>query len=909
MKGSKAKIIRSNLKSAAAHPEIQQTQVQSLIWAAESKAKIHQLSPELLRAASILLTKEEIYDLNGGALGLIPDPIWEMALSKIPPELRRIYEIHSEIRSKLTAAHSSFAELERIAVLTGIPPQSGISVPDNSWSTHPGGFFVRYIPQGYSSTTIQLIVPEKRVAFNNETSLKLANLDLSNNDLTDAGMLGINQKNINLLAATSSLSFEYDPSEDIAVPANTSSQRLGFQPQPDHKHKHRSVPSPDREQRAESESEHDQEETIDDPCKRPNASVIGCENQSLGESINIAGTPFALYYQSDRASGRHRVNPVAVDYVQALGGWTLSAHHRYDPNTNAMYLGYGDRRDRTALGAIKLRPEGGFLIASESAAVVYEFASDGRHLKTVHGLTGGTLLAFSYDTHGRLKEVIDGNGNRTVIQRTSNGQPAAIISPYGQRTLLAVDTNGYLARITHPSGRVESFTTTAKGLLSSYTSARQLTSKFTYDDKGRLILDTDAAGGAQSLTRSETASGFAVTLRTAEGRTSEYQTMPGESGGKTRVITDATGLKTRISQAADGSRTTELADGTQTTQTVEPDPRFGQAAAIIKHSSIKMPSGFELSGTSTRAVTLADPADPFSLSEFTETFSVNSRTYSSTYNGSSRSFVNKTPLGRTWKTTIDKQGRVVSQEAAGLFPITYAYDALSRLSTVMQGNGTDARTVKFSYSSAGHLERITDPLGRTQSYHYDADGRIIQQTLPDDRAIKYSYDANGNVTSITPPGRPGHAFDYTPVNLASKYVPPAVEHTKPETQNTVPQDKHLTRITLDADDNVTPITPPGQSSIALDSASVAAESQQAPPATGHTAHQTQYAYNRDRQLTRITLPDGKPVNFVYDAGGRLSSLATPAGSVNYAYPAVGGKLSTIMPLMRPSVMPMMAICC
>lgn len=59
----------------------------------ETKTNISQLSPEMQRLASILLSEKEIYDLNGGAIGLIPEPLLNMLLSNLSPELRRIYEI------------------------------------------------------------------------------------------------------------------------------------------------------------------------------------------------------------------------------------------------------------------------------------------------------------------------------------------------------------------------------------------------------------------------------------------------------------------------------------------------------------------------------------------------------------------------------------------------------------------------------------------------------------------------------------------------------------------------------------------------------------------------------------------------------------------------------------------------
>jgi YD repeat-containing protein len=96
-----------------------------------------------------------------------------------------------------------------------------------------------------------------------------------------------------------------------------------------------------------------------------------------------------------------------------------------------------------------------------------------------------------------------------------------------------------------------------------------------------------------------------------------------------------------------------------------------------------------------------------------------------------------------------------------------------------------------------------------QSYRELPAGRVTQQTLPDGRVILFTYDSNVNVTSLTPTGRPLHAFDCTQVDLESLYAPPNA---------------------------------------------------QPPLADPHTL----YSYNLDRQLTRITRPDGGIVDFAYD---------------------------------------------
>jgi RHS repeat-associated protein len=58
----------------------------------------------------------------------------------------------------------------------------------------------------------------------------------------------------------------------------------------------------------------------DDPCKGQ-GSIIGCEPQTLGEVINVTGTPLSLHYQSDRVPGRRATHVLKI----RLSGATLPA--------------------------------------------------------------------------------------------------------------------------------------------------------------------------------------------------------------------------------------------------------------------------------------------------------------------------------------------------------------------------------------------------------------------------------------------------------------------------------------------------------------------------------------------------------------------------------------------------------
>ncbi len=159
---------------------------------------------------------------------------------------------------------------------------------------------------------------------------------------------------------------------------------------------------------------------------------------------------------------------------------------------------------------------------------------------------------------------------------------------------------------------------------------------------------------------------------------------------------------------------------------------------------------------------------------------------------------------------------------------------------------TGLEPVAYTYDSLGRLSTITQGTGaaaRTSTLSYDTKNQLTSVQDPLLRSVGfaydlagYSYDANGNVTSITPPGKPAHTFAYTPVDLEQNYNPPDL---------------------------------------------------------GFTPRDTQYTYNLDRQLTLVTRPDGQTLSLGYDTGGRLQTLTIPGSTLQYAYNATTGNLSTI----------------
>jgi RHS repeat-associated protein len=478
-------------------------------------------------------------------------------------------------------------------------------------------------------------------------------------------------------------------------------------------------------------------------------------------------------------------------------------------------------------------------LASEDGGMLYQFNSTGRHLRTLNALTGLIIHEFTYDTVGSLTSVIEktgGTDNVTTIQHDGSGNPTKIIGPYGQETLLAVDANGFLASVTNPAGNAHQLAYAAGGLLTAFTNPRGKVSQYTYDSDGRLILAQDPAGGSTALARTAIDNNFTVTKTSALNRVTTYGVTTLSSGERQRVATFPQGLTSQGIIGTNGGRQTTYPNGTVSNVLDGPDPRWGMQAPLSSSHAVVTPGGLTHTTNVARSATLADPANPLSLTAITDTFNVNGRQSTSTYNVAAGLLTSSSAAGRQSSMMLDDHGRILSTQIPGLAATLSTYDARGRRTAYSQGSGVDTRTYSFNYDVQGRLASVTDPLLRVLGTARDAAGRLTNMTLPDGRSIGFNYDANGNVTSVTPPGRPPHNFDFTNVDLLEHHNAPDV---------------------------------------------------------GAGANVTQFAYDLDRRLDLVTRPDGSTADFAYDSAGRLSTITLSTGQVQFGYDLTTGNLASL----------------
>lgn len=187
-KGPAEDAVMSVVRNSVNRPEIGQQSIQTLLWAIIARAKFEDLSTEHKAVASRLLTPRQLATLNRSGLDMVPGPAMDRAMGSAPAAVRQVLQAEAQLRQMLTSPGASFAEMERVAVLSGNAPlgEGSRDVPSGRWSLHPDGYYVRYLPSGYSSTRVEIWVPQGSPAVGKE----------------------------------------YDPATHIAVPGNTARQRL-----------------------------------------------------------------------------------------------------------------------------------------------------------------------------------------------------------------------------------------------------------------------------------------------------------------------------------------------------------------------------------------------------------------------------------------------------------------------------------------------------------------------------------------------------------------------------------------------------------------------------------------------------------------------------------------------------------
>lgn len=148
--GPRKDIIETILNNSSQRSSMDQKNVQLLLWSVVSKSDFNKLSAGARSVAYELLTPKQLFELNGGVLGAIKTASKMIPVSDQQNDIIRVFE--TGIRS--------YEAIESLAVLR---TQSTIIRNDlvrDQWYRHADGYFIRYLPESYKQTKVQVYVPD-----------------------------------------------------------------------------------------------------------------------------------------------------------------------------------------------------------------------------------------------------------------------------------------------------------------------------------------------------------------------------------------------------------------------------------------------------------------------------------------------------------------------------------------------------------------------------------------------------------------------------------------------------------------------------------------------------------------------------------------------------------------------------
>ena len=216
LKGKKSELIKDIISKYSNKPHIPQRNVQVLLWAIIAGADMNELGTNYSQTLNELFTFDELLvyqgtDMLKGYADINFSKLKQQALNSLSPEIKNLLNAETKIR-ELVYQNKTFQEIEKVAIISGVAPKEDMirEVTKGRWSFHPNGYFIRFFPNGYPQTRVDIYVPhEGEILFNNEGKA----IGLSEN-------------------YSSSKEVIYNPSEMTAMPANRSSQRIGITPLP-----------------------------------------------------------------------------------------------------------------------------------------------------------------------------------------------------------------------------------------------------------------------------------------------------------------------------------------------------------------------------------------------------------------------------------------------------------------------------------------------------------------------------------------------------------------------------------------------------------------------------------------------------------------------------------------------------
>lgn len=183
--GYRKELVQTVLTASRDQHDIDQKNVQLLLWSMVSGSSFHSLPYAVQRDAARLLTPRQVFELKGGWVGAIRNVTQATGLLNVNSDLARLFE----------RGLDSYEAYERLAVRAEPSRVIRPGIQYDQWYLQEEGYYLRYFPESYKKVRIQVYVPGSL-------------LDSSHQRAGDYVV--------------------FDPTGQQAIPAYTNAQKLGI---------------------------------------------------------------------------------------------------------------------------------------------------------------------------------------------------------------------------------------------------------------------------------------------------------------------------------------------------------------------------------------------------------------------------------------------------------------------------------------------------------------------------------------------------------------------------------------------------------------------------------------------------------------------------------------------------------
>jgi len=163
IKGAKAKIVASLLKQIELHPDVPQNDVQFLLFAIVQGVDLEKMPPNVQQTAVRVLPKDIVAQMQAATQA----KAFQQSLMNILNARAAKDKNAQANQQKMADFNKQLQQMQQQAAANSAfkaEAEAEAPVVRGTWAMMPGGFYVRYLPDGYVKTRLQLMVPDEAVA-------------------------------------------------------------------------------------------------------------------------------------------------------------------------------------------------------------------------------------------------------------------------------------------------------------------------------------------------------------------------------------------------------------------------------------------------------------------------------------------------------------------------------------------------------------------------------------------------------------------------------------------------------------------------------------------------------------------------------------------------------------------------